>query len=686
MLLLAITLAGCVNSEEGLNGDALTGPPPPGATPPGTTPPDDTMPPPVDPDPPIDPPPATDQSIFAQTLHPLLIDPANFCAGCHGVSQIPLFAVTDSVAAYNVLISQQKVDLNNPELSRVYLRPFMDRHNCGGDAVCDRIAADFLAGIQDWAQQAADLVPPPDATGQAVTSAMTSFADAMDSGTARVDDNAIALFTFSEGSGDVTVDSSGAGTPITLQINGMEWVEGGGLRNLTGKAQASVEDSRKLFDMIAPGNAYTVEAWVIPDNNAQDGPARIVSYSLDTGTRNFTMGQNAIYYQLRNRSAGTGANGTPELEALDPQVDTTLTHVVMTFDAASGRKVYINGQLSIEENTPDTLDWQDDQLLVLGNEVTDDRLWMGVLKLVAIHNVALSGAQIQQNFDAGAGNLVTLRFDVSNVIGAPAYIDMQAAELDSTAYLFANPIFVSDTTGVAVKNIRIAVNGTIPVAAQAFRRVDLTVLQTGTVLSSLGAVIPIAQGAAMDQLHLEFEVLGDQIGLAEPIAPPAPPLPPVDVPEPDSGVRSFSQINDTMSSLTGIDANNGVVRDSYAELRDSLPPTSNLLSFGVAQQIAIQRLAKSYCGEIVNNGGTCANFFGACSIDGTAKDQIADALYDRFVGDNLQSQPARAAVTTEVVRMIDDLDCANGCNGAAGETVLQATCAAVLASGAVTLN
>ena len=75
----------------------------------------------------------------------------------------------------------------------------------------------------------------------------------------------------------------------------------------------------------------------------------MVSYSQDTAVRNFTMGQNTIYYQLRNRSVGTGANGTPELEALDPQTETVLQHVVMTFDPASGRKVYVNAQLGIEE-------------------------------------------------------------------------------------------------------------------------------------------------------------------------------------------------------------------------------------------------------------------------------------------------------------------------------------------------
>jgi len=61
-------------------------------------------------------------------------------------------------------------------------------------------------------------------------------------------------------------------------------------------------------------------------------------------------------------------------------------------------------------------------------------------------------------------------------------------------------------------------------------------------------------------------------------------------------------------------------------------------------------------------------------------------VYDRMIGDDLDVQPQRADVTAEIVSMIDGLGCAGGCNGADGRTVLQATCAAVLSSAAVTVN
>jgi hypothetical protein len=679
---VAAALTGCVRDEEGLMGDTADtpAPSPPGSAPPPTppsTPPDDTTPPPVDPSTPTTEPPATDVAAFEQTLHPLLRSTANFCVGCHGVTQIPTFAVADVTAAYNVITTQQKVNLTTPELSRVYLRPAVDRHNCGGDATCDRIAADFLAAIQDWAAVRPAPLPP---TITAIQSAETSFA-AAGSGNGRADGEVVALFQFDEGAGTTTADTNGA---ITLTITGMEWVQGG-LKNVSGKAQANATDSRKIFDAVSPAGQFSVEAWLVPDNTTQDGPTRIVSYSTSTSVRNFMIGQAAGDYRGRARTSVSNANGDPALDGATPDVATSLQHVVLTFDPSVGRKLYVNGMVSAQENAPATLAWTNDQLFVIGNEVTNDRLWKGTFELVAIHKKALSSAEVQQNFAAGPGGLVTLSFDVTSAVGTQARVDLLAAQIDAASYVFAKPTFVGPA-GTRVKNIRIAVNDTVPVAAQTFRRIDATVLASGTELSRLGAVIPAALGPEMDRFHLEFEVLGTRFGLAETVPPPSPPLPAPDVPEPSFGVRSFSKINETMASLTGVSIGTAAVQTLYADVRDSLPVTDDLGAFGAAQQTAIQRLATAYCGAITTNATACGNFFGACAITTGTKSGIADTVYDKLFGTNLASQPDKAGVRTELVDVMNDLGCTNGCTGATAQTALQATCAATLASAAVTVN
>ena len=223
---------------------------------------------------------------------------------------------------------------------------------------------------------------------------------------------------------------------------------------------------------------------------------------------------------------------------------------------------------------------------------------------------------------------------------------------------------------------------------QVFRRVNMTVNQSGQEISPLGAVIPSANGMALDQFHLEFEVLGGQTGSAESIAPPNPPTFPADVAEPEVGVRTFSQVHDTMAAITGISQNDRDVRDRYNDIRDQLPPTADALGFGGAQQIAIQRLATTYCGEIVNNNGRCRNFFddNNCAIAAGEKQAIAGTVIDKTAGVNLLNQPDRTASINALIGVMDANNCANGCNGAAGRQVLQAVCAAGLASGAVTIN
>ncbi|MEM7401518.1 MAG: LamG domain-containing protein [Pseudomonadota bacterium] len=643
------------------------------------------------------PPQVDEQALFAATLHPVISNTAYTCAAlCHNgtnAQAIP-FAVADVASSYAIVSGQGIVNLASPDQSSIYRRPLPlgmggDGHNCG--VQCEEISSNILTAIQSWAAQSAN-AGGGNNNGNIVASATTNFSQLVNGSVPRADANQITLFSFSEGAGDTTVGTSNVGADMILNLEGTEWVAEGGLRNIDGKAQASLADSQKLFNLLSGGNQFSVEAWVIPEALNQTGPARIVSYSINTGRRNFTLGQTNTQYIARIQTLETGPNGNnPELSTGNDVLNTELTHVVMTYDnMAGGRKLYVNGQLAAEEAiAADMLNWQDDNLFILGNEATNNRLWRGIYKMVAIHNTALNGAQVAQNFEAGSDSAVTsLRFDVANVLGVPGYIEMQAYELDPDAYVFARPTLVTDATGVRVKNMRIAVNNNVPVAMQVFRRVDMMVDQSGQEISPLGALIPSELGMAGDQLSLQFEVLGGQTGSAESISGPAQPIDPPDVSEPDVGVRTFSQVHDTFAAITGISQRDRDVSDRYNDIRDQLPPTANALGFGGAQQIAIQRLATTYCGEITNNNGRCRNFFNDnnCAIAAGEKDAIAGTVIDKTAGVNLLNQPDRAASIAALVGIMDAENCANGCNGAAGRQVLQAVCAAGLASSTVTIN
>ena len=89
--------------------------------------------------------------------------------------------------------------------------------------------------------------------------------------------------------------------------------------------------------------------------------------------------------------------------------------------------------------------WDSTFALVLGNEVSGDRSWQGLIKFVAIHNRALTAAQVMQNFNAGVGQRYYLLFNVSAVDRRVAGLrDVHGrASTTATSYLFYQPTFIS---------------------------------------------------------------------------------------------------------------------------------------------------------------------------------------------------------------------------------------------------
>ena len=186
----------------------------------------------------------------------------------------------------------------------------------------------------------------------------------------------------------------------------------------------------------------------MPGNVAQED-ARIVCYSGSTTARNFTLGQTLYNYDFLARSTSSDANGEPQLTtaADDEDLQATLQHVVVTYDPVNGRRIYVNGEFTgdIDPVAGGTLaDWDDRFAFVLGNEVSGDRQFQGVFRLVAVYNRALTLEQIRQNFQAGVGEKFFLLFSISHLVDVPkAYIMFEVSQFDSYGYLFNKPTFIS---------------------------------------------------------------------------------------------------------------------------------------------------------------------------------------------------------------------------------------------------
>jgi hypothetical protein len=647
---------------------------------------------------------------FAATVYPLT---RQYCVACHaGMGPgSPPFAHPDLTTAYHAVVDSQKVNLAAPDQSRLVTRLAVDGHFCWSD--CAQNADTMRLAIADWASRLGGSGGPSD---PAIVSAALTLADGRQGAVGlRSDDAVIARWEFKEGSGAVAHDTSGVAPALDLQLSGTQWLSGGGLAMQSGKATATPATSRKLYDLLAANGTgsqqYTVEAWIAAENTEQRGPARIITYSTDPYNRNFMLGQDNYNYVFRNRSraSGIGSNGTPPLQTADADRDleAELQHVVLTFDQQVGRRIYVNGADTgdVDGQGPGMLtNWNPGYVFLLGNENTDDRLWKGEIRFVAVHRRALSAQEVAAHFDAGVGEKYVLRFDVSSWVGlAGAALELVAAELDGASYVFSRPTYrgpAPGAAGIRISDLRIAVNGAVPAAGQGFRNVDTVITADGQLLSGVAAIIAKDQGPDTDVFTLVLGRLGDHDAVVVDTSPPPAPGGYLNEVRPEVGIRNFDQINNTMAALTGVDPSRRNVRDTFAALTQQLPGGNDVRSFVSSHQTGIFKLALEYCDALVESGTLRSALFGS-GIDFNApvstalgtparKQLVADRLIDRFVGANLAHQPGPQEIGPIVTGLLDQLTAqcpnASSCSSTRTRSIVKAACSAVLSSAPVTIH
>lgn len=644
-----------------------------------------------------------DPGLFAATVHPLLVE---HCARCHAPSaanaQSPFFASGDVNEAYAA--ARLKINLDQPALSRFVVRLRSELHNCWGDCAANSGAME--AAIRALAGSIAPTQVDPSLV---LSKALRLYDGTVASGGNRHNRNVIGLWEFKTGSGTVAYDTSGVEPALNLTLSGdVSWVGGWGINVKRGKAQGSTGASRKLHDLIRGTGEYSIEAWVAPGNVAQED-ARIVSYSGGTATRNFMLGQTLYSYDFYNRASTTNVAGDPKLTtaAADEDLQATLQHVVATFDPVNGRRLYVNGEYTgdADPSRGGTLaDWDDTFAFVLGNEVSGDRQFQGVFRLVAVHNRALTAEQVRQNFTAGVGEKYYLLFSVSHLVNVPqAYIVFEVSQFDSYGYLFDKPRFISldpaaRPGNIPVAGVRIGINGSEAAVGQAYRTLDTAITDAqygplGQPLSSIGTVIGLEKGPESDEFFLTFDVLGDRRNVrTDPV--PLAPAPPPDVRRPaDVGLRVFDEINATMSQLTGVSTAQPAVRATYEQVKQALPTVESIDTFVSAHPVAIAQLSIQYCDALVEDASARAAYFPgfdfaaspAVAFGPAGRAVVLDSLVGRMMAQNVATEPDAAGVRSDLNALITRLAaCGGSCAAGRTKTIVKASCAALLGS-AVTL-
>lgn len=211
-------------------------------------------------------------------------------------------------------------------------------------------------------------------------------------------------YTFDAERGEIVWDRSRVGKPLDLKIeksSAVQWKKG--ILVVRGKAKiASTAPATKIINAIKRSGSVTVEAWVKPANDRQKGPARIVSLSANSSQRNITLGQDEKKYEVRLRTTATSANGIPAAATPNNTVKTALSHIVYTRDANGTARVFVNGRQQAKKRVGGKLrSWSNNFRLVLANEMTGDRPWLGEFHLVAVYSRALNLKEVMQNYQAG---------------------------------------------------------------------------------------------------------------------------------------------------------------------------------------------------------------------------------------------------------------------------------------------
>lgn len=219
---------------------------------------------------------------------------------------------------------------------------------------------------------------------------------------ANSDDDALAMFSFSELQGMVVRDLTSV-DPIELRFrqHSASWRPGRLQVNASGIIETAAPPS-KLYAALNESQSFTIEMWITPTGLNQSGPARILSLSKDTSLRNLTIGQDGDKIDVRLRHSASDQNGMPSLQTPSGALKNGRNHLVVSKDKTGSLAVYLNGLEAAKKTVEgDMNNWDTSYRLLLANEATGDRPWLGSFEHLAIFAKALSPEEILERYRSG---------------------------------------------------------------------------------------------------------------------------------------------------------------------------------------------------------------------------------------------------------------------------------------------
>ncbi len=317
----------------------------------------------------------------------------------------------------------------------------------------------------------------------------------------RVQSNVITLYTFEETSGATVVDRAGTALNLTINDLGNVTRQAGSITtNINNVGDPTIAESaagiNEVYTAIVASQQFTVEAWVQSSttNQPDSVPHRLVTLSQNTNPdRNFTLAvadadeSPSMGYVGRVRADAGDLNGSNNpVNTPTGSATLSLQHVVLTVDTAGNRTIYVDGQAQATVNTGpiDFSSWNSNYRLALFNEITRDRGWLGTMHLAAVYDRALTAAEIQRNFSAGA-DIHSLVVDTALDINDGDTSSIEALLNDRGADGF-----------ISLREAIIATNNTAN-AAGSPDRILFNIAGTGPHTLTFGSALPSITGAVI---------------------------------------------------------------------------------------------------------------------------------------------------------------------------------------------
>lgn len=163
--------------------------------------------------------------------------------------------------------------------------------------------------------------------------------------------------------------------------------------------------------------------------------------------------------------------------------------------------------------------------------------------------------------------------------------------------------------------------------------------------------------------------------------------------QPEVGVKSFEQINKTMSALTGVRIDRSNIENTFEDVVTQLPTDNNIDSFLAAHQVGVTKLAAEYCDTLVNDSTLRANVWPGFNFGQNATNAFNATGTQNFIVQTLNAfwgqgvdMAGRAPASVELQQLVNELKVGENL-GASSTTrkIAKGVCITALASLNVTL-